>query len=169
MVFEQVLTIIFALGVGVALVAYIARPRHRGASIAAGAARVGTFAPAGIAHAAPMPQAAAVEMPAVEASSSHPDVQQQSLTEVAPVVPDAAAAGPAQVAQVATVVVAADPPPAPSVPSTAAEAAPAPVAASAPRAPRKRTTRSTATKSHPRPARRTKKTAESSPADQPGA
>jgi len=164
MVFEQVLTIIFALGVGVALVAYIARPRHRGVSIAA--ARVGTFAPSGIAHAAPMPQVAAVEMPAVEASSSHPDVQQQSLTEVATVVPDAAAAGPAQVATVATAV--ADPAPAPSVPSTAVEAAPAPVAASAPRTPRKRTTRSTATKSHPRSARRTKKAAESSPADQPG-
>ena len=134
MVFEQVLTVLFAIGVGAAIVVYATRPRHSGASISAGPSAVGSFAPAEIVQAESMPQVTAIETPVVETSS--PEVQ--TFTEVAPVVADVAAAGPIEVASFATPVVE----PSSATPASMAETveAPATVAASKPRAQRKRST-----------------------------
>src|SRR5208283_3412097 len=94
MVLEQVLTIIFAVGVGAALIVYAARPRHRGASISVGASAMGSFAPSETVQAAPMPQVAAVESPVAAIS---PPVMETAV-EVAPAVADVAAAEPFEVA-----------------------------------------------------------------------
>ncbi|MDA4134850.1 MAG: hypothetical protein OK441_04720 [Thaumarchaeota archaeon] len=94
MVLEQVLTIIFAVGVGAALIVYAARPRHRGASLSVGASAIGSFAPAEMVQAAPMPQVADVESPV--AVISPPEAP--AVVEVAPVVADVAPAGPVEVA-----------------------------------------------------------------------
>ena len=148
MVLEQVLTIIFVVGVGAAVIAYAARPRHRGASISAGRSAMGSFAPAEIVQAEPMPQVAAIETPVVETSS--PDMQ--ALTEVTPVVAGAAAAGPIEVASVAATMAN----PSSAAPASIAETveAPARKAGSTHRAQRKR---STATKSRAKSTRGTKK------------
>ena len=148
MVLEQVLTIIFAVGVGAAVIVYAARPRHRGASISAGRSAMGSFAPAEIVQAEPMPQVAAIETPVAETSS--PDAQ--ALTEVAPVVADAEAAGPIEVASVAATLAN----PSSAAPASIAETleAPARRAARTHRAQRKR---STATKSRTKSTRGTKK------------
>jgi hypothetical protein len=94
MVLDQVLTVIFAVGVAAALTVYAARPRHRGVSISVGASSIGSFAPAEIVQAVPMPQVAAVESPV--AVISPPEAE--AVVEVAPVVADVAAAGPFEVA-----------------------------------------------------------------------
>src|SRR5271169_5560642 len=140
MVLEQVLTIIFAVGVGAAVIVYAARPRHRGASISVGTSAIGSFAPAEIVQAEPMPQIAAVETPAV--ATSFPETQ--AISEFAPVVADA---GPVEVAPVAAAMV---------TPASIAKSVEAPAhgAASTHRAQKKR---STATKSRAKSTRRTKK------------
>ncbi len=108
MVFEQVLTIIFAVGVGAALIVYAARPRHRGASISVGATAVGSFAPAEIVQAEPMPQVTAVETPMAaisppEAVEFAPEVAQMVAAvgpiEVATSVADPIAAAPSPIAE----------------------------------------------------------------------
>ena len=147
MVLEQVLTIIFALAVGAAVIVYAARPRHRGASISVGPSAVGSFAPAEIVQAASMPQVTAVETPAVE-TFSH-EVQ---TMEVAPVVADVAAAGTVEVAPVAAPM--ANPTTAAAAPIAETVEIPAHRAATTHRAQRKR---STSTKSRARSSSRTKK------------
>jgi hypothetical protein len=141
MVLEQVLTIIFAAGVGAAVIGYAVKPRNRGASISvgssAGPSGMGSFAPAQIVQAAPMPQITAVETPVVETYS--PEVTAlPSVSEVVPVVAEVAAAGPAEVASVATEMVS----PSSAAPVSIAETveAPATVATSPPKAQRKRST-----------------------------
>jgi len=146
-VFEQVLTIIFAIGVGAAVIVYAARPRHRGASISGGHSTMGSFGPSAMVQAAPMPQVTAFETP-VETFT--PDVQ--PVAEVAPVVADVAAVGPVEVASFAAPVIEASP----AAPASIAETVEAPAlsAASPPRAQRKR---STATKSRAKSTRKAKK------------
>jgi hypothetical protein len=157
MVLEQVLTIIFAAGVGAAVIGYAVRPRNRGASISvgpsAGPSGIGSFSPAEtVVQAAPMPQIAAVETPVVETSS--PEVNAlPSVSEVVPVVAEVAAAGPVEVASIATEMVS----PSSAAPVSIAETveAPATVAASVPKAPRKR---STSTKPRAKSTRKAKTT-----------
>jgi hypothetical protein len=156
MVLEQVLTIIFAAGVGAAVIGYAVRPRNRGASISvgpsAGPSGIGSFSPAEtVVQAAPMPQIAAVETPVVETST--PEVQSlPSVSEVVPVVA-VAAAGPVEVASVAIQTVS----PSSAAPVSIAETveAPATVAASVPKAQRKR---STSTKPRAKSTRKVKTT-----------
>ena len=142
MVFEQVLTIIFAVGVGAALIVYAARPRHRGASISVGASAIGSFAPAETVQAVPMPQLAAVESPVAVISLP------EAVVEVAPVVADVAAAGPVEVASSMAL-------PAAAAPASIAETveSPAHTAVTTHRAQRKK---STATKSRARSTRKAK-------------
>jgi len=156
MVLEQVLTIVFAVGVGAAVIGYAVRPRNRGASISVGPSigpsGIGSFAPAEIVQAAPMPQITAVETPVVETSA--PEVQSlPSVSEVVPVVP-VAVAGPAEIAPIATEVAG----PSSAAPVSIAEIveAPATVATSTPKAQRKR---STSTKPRTKSTRRAKTTA----------
>jgi hypothetical protein len=142
MVFEQVLTIIFAVGVGAALIVYAARPRHRGASISVGASAIGSFAPAETVQAVPMPQLAAVESPVAVISLP------EAVVEVAPVVADVAAVGPVEVASSMAL-------PAAAAPASIAETveSPAHTAVTTHRAQRKK---STATKSRARSTRKAK-------------
>ena len=142
MVFEQVLTIIFAVGVGAALIVYAARPRHRGASISVGASAIGSFAPAETVQAVPMPQVAAVESPVAVISLP------EAVVEVAPVVADVAAVGPVEVASSMAL-------PAAAAPASIAETveSPAHTAVTTHRAQRKK---STATKSRARSTRKAK-------------
>jgi hypothetical protein len=142
MVFEQVLTIIFAVGVGAALIVYAARPRHRGASISVGASAIGSFAPAETVQAVPMPQLAAVESPVAVISLP------EAVVKVAPVVADVAAPGPVEVASSMAL-------PAAAAPASIAETveSPAHTAVTTHRAQRKK---STATKSRARSTRKAK-------------
>ena len=142
MVCEQVLTVIFAVGVGAALIVYAARPRHRGASISVGASAIGSFAPAETVQAVPMPQLAAVESPVAVISLP------EAVVEVAPVVADVAAVGPVEVASSMAL-------PAAAAPASIAETveSPAHTAVTTHRAQRKK---STATKSRARSTRKAK-------------
>ena len=160
MVLGQVLTIIFAVGVGAAVVLYAVKPRHRGTSISAGPSGLGSFGSAAMGvQAAPMPQITAVETPAVETSA--PEVQSlPSVSEVVPVVP-VAVAGPAEIAPIATEIApiateVAGPSSAAPVSIAEAVEAPATVATSTPKAQRKR---STSTKPRTKSTRRAKTTA----------
>lgn len=139
MVLEQVLTIIFAVGIGAAVIIYAARPRHRGAPLSVAASTLDSFSQVGVTHSEPTPQAAAVETVPEEV---------RAPAEVSPVVTEAAAAGQVEVAPAATPTAA----PSPAVPVQVAETVePAPHAArGARRAQRKR---STTTKSRARSSR----------------
>jgi hypothetical protein len=97
MVLEQVLTIIFAVAVGAAIIVYAARPRHRGTSISIGASAVGSFAPAEVVQAAPMPQVTAFETPAVETFSPETHVVEVAPVEAAPAAVEVAQVVPAMV------------------------------------------------------------------------
>jgi len=89
MVYEQLLTILFAVAVGAAIIVYAAKPRQR--SIPASIAHISaieSFGQASLVQAAPMPQVTAVEAPSIEtAFVSEP----QSVAEVAPMVAEVAA------------------------------------------------------------------------------
>ncbi len=148
MVLEQVLTIIFAVGIGAAVIVYAARPRHRGVSISVGPSALGSFSPAEAVQAAPMPQVAAVETPVVE--TYPPEVHAPVV--VAPVVEEVAAV-PVEVAPAATPVTEASPP----VPAPTAETVGSHVHA-APRTRRAQRKRSTSTKSRARSARKKSET-----------
>ena len=90
MVYEQVLTILFAMAVGAAIIVYAARPRQR--SVPASISHVATlesYGQAEAAQAAPMPQVTAVEAPAVATTVS----ETQSVAWVAPAAAEVAAAG----------------------------------------------------------------------------
>jgi hypothetical protein len=101
MVYEQLLTILFAVAIGAAIIVYAAKPRQR--SIPASIAHVSaieSFSQANLVQAAPMPQVTAVEAPSVEtAFVSEP----QSVAEVAPVVADVAAAGATEAAPISSI------------------------------------------------------------------
>jgi hypothetical protein len=90
MVYEQLLTILFAVGVGAAIIVYAARPRSRSvtASMAHGSA-VGSPRRVAVVRAAPIPQVTAIKAPVVETSIASGS---QSVVEVAPVVAEIAAA-----------------------------------------------------------------------------
>jgi hypothetical protein len=96
MVYEQVLTILFAIGAGAAIVLYAARPRQRSvpASIA-GISTIESFGQADVVEAAPMPQVTAIETPDVETSLVS---ETQSVEWVAPPVADVAAAATSEAA-----------------------------------------------------------------------
>jgi cytoskeletal protein RodZ len=137
MVLEQVLTIVFAVGIGAAVIIYAARPRHRGASLSVAASTLSSYSPVGVTHSEPMPQAAAVETIPEEIRA--PAV-------VSPAVAEAAVTGRVEVAPAAAPIAA------PAAPASVAETVePAPHAAKgARRAQRKR---STPTKSRTRSSR----------------
>ena len=154
MVYETVLTILFAVGIGAAIIVYAARPRQRGASISvasvAPASAIESFAPAGAADAVQMPQVTAVETPVVESSNS---AESSAISDVAPAVA-VSAAGFSQVPLVA--------------PSTADLSAVAPVASdetdgsqaqASPKVHRTQRRKSTTTKTHARSSAKTDKEA----------
>lgn len=144
------LTIIFAAGVGVAVVLYAARPRHNGASsisAVVGPSAVGSFNPSEMVQAAPMPQVTAVETPVAVT----PSPEAQAPAEVALVVADVATAGLIEPSPAATPVT----DPSSAAPASIAETVktPAQSGASTRRAQGKR---STATKSRAKSTRRVK-------------
>jgi hypothetical protein len=144
MVYETMLTILFAVGIGAAIIVYAARPRQRGASISvasvAPTSAIESFAPAEVVEAAPMPQVTAVETPVAESSA---------IADVAPaVVVSAAGAGGVPLVAAATMDVSAVAP----VATGETEGSPAHAAQKVHRTQRRR---STATKTHARPSSKT--------------
>ena len=98
MVYEQVLSILFAVGVGAAIIVYAAKPRSRSVS-GSMAPAVASFAQTEVVQAAPMPQITAIETPVVETSIAS---DTQSVVEVAPVVAEVAAAGSSEAAPISS-------------------------------------------------------------------
>jgi hypothetical protein len=149
-VYEQLLTILFAVGVGAAIIVYAARPRSRSvtASIAHGSA-VGSFRQAAVVRAAPVPQVTAIQVPVVETSiASDP----QSVVEVAPAVAEIAAAVPSEAAPVSS---------APGIDVSAVASTPvvegAGTTSHSPTRSHKATKRKSTTRSRAKPSQRTKK------------
>jgi hypothetical protein len=150
MVYEQVLTILFAVGVGAAIIVYAARPRSRSvtASIAHGSA-VGSFRQAAVVRAAPMPQLTAIKAPVVETSIAS---DSRSVVEVAPVVAEIAPAASSEAAPISS---------APGIDVSAVISTPVVESAgttshSSTRSPRT-TKRKSTTRSRAKPSQRTKK------------
>ena len=86
MVYETVLTILFAVGIGVAIIAYAAKPRQRGGSISVASAipaSAESFAPAQAVESVQVPQETAVETPVVESSTR---ADSEAIAETAPAV-----------------------------------------------------------------------------------
>jgi hypothetical protein len=148
MAYETILTILFALGVGAAIIVYAARPRHGVPRISvAHASAIESYSPAESFEPAPMPQVTAVHAPEVDTST--PD--EVHAYEAAPVVvAEVAAAGPSETPSfaTATVDVSAAAPIATSDTAT-------PYAQTTTRAHRTQRRRSTATKAHAKPSQRT--------------
>jgi hypothetical protein len=89
MVYEQVLTVLFAIGVGVAVIVYAAKPRHRSVSGSlAHTTGIESYGQATVAEATAMPQVTAIEAPVVEASvasvSQSAIVVTPAVVEIAP-------------------------------------------------------------------------------------
>src|SRR5271155_2920296 len=100
MVYEQLLTILFAVGVGAAIIVYAAKPRSRSVSVSiAHGSAIGSFGNAAAVQAAPMPQVTAFEAPVVETSIAS---ESQSVVEVAPVVAEIAAVVPSEAAPISS-------------------------------------------------------------------
>ena len=149
MVFEQLLTILFAIGVGAAIIVYAAKPRQRSVPVSIpGASPVGSFGQTAMVQADPTPLAV-VEAPIVAAPVAP---EPESAVEVAPAVVDAVAPAPAEtstVQSIASVDVLASP--APQVESVA-------TATSSPARPHRASRRkSTTTKTRARSSTRTRK------------
>src|SRR5208283_6109266 len=69
MAYETILTILFAIGVGAAIIVYAARPRHGAPRISvAPTSAIGSYSPTGAFEQAPMPQVTAVRAPVVDSS-----------------------------------------------------------------------------------------------------
>lgn len=153
MVFEQMLTILFATGVGVAVVLYVAKPRtvSHSAFVQSSTAieTIASVESATVqtATTAPMPEVTAIQAPVVEPSF---DAQTTTSSEIVPTVTAqvAAAAGPSEI--VSTIDASAV---APSAATTVVGAAvePSPeTAGRTPKTPRRRSTASRAKPSRPR-------------------
>jgi len=143
MVYEQVLTILFAISVGVAIVVYAAKPRQRSLPVSmAHASPIASF------QSDPTPQVAIAEAPVVATPVA---AEPQSVVEVAPVVADVVTTTPSESAPVWAT-------PSPDVPEVSA--APTEVAVTAPNSPRPHRAsrrKSTTTKVRAKPRTRTKK------------
>jgi len=103
MAYETILTILFAMGVGAAIIVYAARSRHATPriSVAHGSA-IGSYPPAGSFERAPTPQATVVQAPVVVALAP----AEVRTVEAAPVViAEVAAAAPRETPSVATATV----------------------------------------------------------------
>ena len=150
MAYETILTILFALGVGAAIIVYAARPRHGVPRISvAHASAPGSFSPAESFESAPTPQVTAVQAPVVETSTP----AEVHAFEAAPVVAEVAAAGTSEIPSIATATATADVSAAAPI-STSNAVSPSAHAAKAHRTQRKR---STATKARTRSSKRTAK------------
>lgn len=97
MVYEQVLTILFAISVGAAIIVYAARPRQR--SVPASMAHTSVVESFSQAPAASMPQVTATEVQTVETPTAS---EQQSFEEAAPAVAEMAAAGRTEVTPISS-------------------------------------------------------------------
>lgn len=146
MVYEELLTILFAIGVGAAIVIYAAKPRQRSVPVLAGSPAVGSFGHTEAFVADPTPIAIA-EAPAVAAPVAP---EGESAVEVVPAVADVVAPAPVETTlQTSTAVEA------PATPIGAEPVTAAPASSTRPR----RTTRrkSTTTRTRARSSKRTKK------------
>lgn len=142
MVYEQVLTILFAISVGVAIIVYAAKPRQSVHVSMAHTSSVASF------QADPTPQVAIAEAP-VEAAPVA--AEPQAVLEAAPVVPEVGVSTTSEAVPTWST---------PSLGVAEVSAAPAEVAAEAPHAPRPHRAsrrKSTTTKTRAKPRTRTKK------------
>jgi len=152
MAYETILSILFALGLGAAIIVYAARPRHPAARISmAHGSTIESFAPAQTFVSAPTPQVTAVQTSAVESSET---AQEHMISEIStPVaVADVSAAGPSEISSIATATV--DVSAAGSSATSVSDAVPTHTAAKAHRTQRRK---STSTKTHAKPGSRSTK------------
>jgi len=148
MAYETILTILFAVGVGAAIIVYAARPRHGAPQISvAHASAIESYSQAEAFEPAPTPQVTAVQTSVVETSTP---AEVHAISEPAPVVvADVAAAGPSETPSVATATV--DVSAAAPIATNETESAPVQAAAKTPRTQRRR---STTTKPRAKPSQR---------------
>ncbi len=142
MVYEQVLTILFAISVGVAIIVYAAKPRQSVPVSIAHTSSIASF------QADPAPQVAVSEAPVVAAPVA---AETQGVVETTPVVADVVTTTPSEAAPAWST---------PSLDVAEVSAAPAEVAAEAPHSPRPHRAsrrKSTTTKVRAKPRTRTKK------------
>lgn len=146
MAYETILTILFAIGAGAAIIAYAARPRHGAPSITvAHTSTMESYSQAEPYEQAAMPQVTAVQAPVVEEPAP---AEVHQIADVTPVVvAEVAAAGPSE---------------APSIPTATADVSAAgPLAASGAseqpvtRSAKTQRRRSTATRAHAKSGHRT--------------
>ncbi len=150
MAYETILTILFAIGVGAAIIVYAARPRHGAPRISvAHTSAIGSYSPAEAFEQAPMPQVTAVRAVVVDTSTP----AEVHADEAAPVVAaEVAIPDPSETPSVATAMAGVSP----AASIAASETASAPVQA-ATKAPKTQRRRSTTTRPRAKPSHRATK------------